>query len=80
MHIHGQNVGHYVSLGTQTFCNQIEVSYVRRDKYDLDEDYDVSLPLSIDMPALVHVPEVRLGHWNRKIEPHDKFTAITAVL
>ena len=80
VHIHGQNVGHYVSLGTQTFCNQIEVSYVRRDKYDLDEDYDISLPLSIDMPALVHVPEVRLGHWNRKIEPHDKFTAITAVL
>ena len=79
VHIHGQNIGHYVSLGEQTFCNQIEVSYVRRDKYALDDDYDVLLPLPIDMPALLHIPEARLGYWNRKIEPDDKFTALTVI-
>lgn len=80
VHIHGQNVGHYVSLGTQTFCNQIEVSYVRRDKYSLDDDYDVNLPLDIDMPAISYIPEVCLGRWNRKITPDDKFSAITVIL
>ena len=80
VHIHGQNIGHYVSVGTQTFCRQIEVSYVRRDKYDLDDDYDVLLPLSIDMPALKNFPEIYLGHWNRKITPDDNFTSITVVL
>ena len=79
VHIHGQNIGHYVSLGEQTFCNQIEVSYVRRDKYALDDDYDVLLPLPIDMPALLHIPEARLGYWNRKIAPDDKFTALTVI-
>ncbi len=79
VHVHGQNIGHYVSLGSQTFCSQIEVSYVRRDRYTLDEDYDVVLPLSIDMPALMHIPEVNLGRWNRKIEPDEKFTVITIV-
>ena len=80
VHIHGQNIGHYVSLGAQTFCNQIEVSYIRRNKYDLDEDYDVCLPLDIDMPALKSVPEVCLGRWNRKIEPDSKFVSVTVIL
>ena len=79
VHIHGQNIGHYVSLGTQTFCNQIEVSYVRRDKYALDENYDVMLPLDIDMPARHNMPEACLGRWNRKINPEDDFTAITVI-
>lgn len=80
VHIHGQNIGHYVSLGSQTFCNQIEVSYVRRNKYDLDDDYDVILPLAIDMPARPKIPEVCLGRWNRKITTEDVFTAVTAIL
>ena len=80
VHIHGQNIGHYVSLGTQTFCNQIEVSYVRRGKYSFDENYDVKLPLDIDMPALLHIPEISLGRWNRKITPEDKFSAISVIL
>ncbi len=80
VHIHGQNIGHYVSLGTQTFCDQIEVSYVRRDKYSLDDEYDVNLPLDIDMPARSYIPEISLGRWNRKINPDDKFSAITVVL
>ena len=79
VHIHGQNVGYYISLGSHTFCNQIEVSYVRRDKYSLDENYDVNLPLAIDMPAISRMPEVCLGRWNRDIHPDDKFvlTSVT---
>ena len=80
VHINGQNIGRYISLGAQTFCNQIEVSYVRRGKYSLDDNYDVSLPLDIDMPALLHIPEIALGRWNRKITPDDKFSTITLML
>lgn len=80
VHIHGQNNGYCVSLGTHTFCNQIEVSYVRRDKYILDENYDIILPLEIDMPAHENVPEVCLGHWNRDILPDAEFSSVTVIL
>ena len=80
VHIHSQNVGQHISLGAQTFSNQIEVSYVRRDKYSLDDSYDPVLPLNIDMPALLHIPEICLGRWNRKITPADKFSAISLIL
>lgn len=68
VHIHGQNVGYYISNDGKTFCNQIEVSYARRDKYNFIEDYDVNLPLNIDMPALPYIPEAELGKWNRKVD------------
>lgn len=80
VHIHGQNTGSYITLGTHTFCNQIEITCVRRDRYTLIDDYDVELPISIDMPALARLPEVPLGHWNREIRPDDKFTSLTVPL
>ena len=79
IHLHGQNIGTYISVGTKTFCNQIEASYVLRDKYILNNDYDVNLPLNIDMPARHNIPEVILGHWNRDIKTEDEFTQITRV-
>ena len=80
VHIHGQNVGFYISVGGQTFCNQIEVSYVRRDKYSLDDNYDVDLPLDIDMPASSVRPEVCLGRWNRKLNVDDTLMSLQVIL
>ena len=79
VHIHGQNIGQYTSLGAKVFCNQIEVSYVLRDKYNFADKYDVRLPLSIDMPARSNIPEVMLGYWNDDIKPEDKITSITYI-
>ena len=78
VHLHGQNWGFYVCTGGKTFCNQIEVTYVRKDKYRFNDDYDVSLPTDIDMPAITYIPDVSLGFWNRNIQDDDKkFTLIT---
>ena len=76
-HIHGLNNGYYISLGSKIFCNQIEVSYALRSKYDFVEDYDVNLPLDVDMPCHENVPDVILGHWNNAVRPEDAFTSIT---
>ena len=79
IHLHGQNIGQYTSVGNKTFCNQIEVSYALREKYKFIDDYDVNLPLSIDMPARKNIPEAVLGMWNRDINPDDKISSITRI-
>ena len=77
VHIHGLNNGYHISLGNKIFCNQIEVSYVLREKYDVDDDYDVLLPLDIDAPCHSEIPDVELKFWNREIPPEARFTSIT---
>ena len=81
IHLHGQNWGFYVCTGGKTFCNQIEVTYVRKDKYSFIDDYDVRLPTDIDMPAISDIPEVELGFWNRNIQDDDNnFSLVTVRL
>ncbi|MBR0151951.1 MAG: FkbM family methyltransferase [Synergistaceae bacterium] len=80
VHLHGQNHGFYVCTGGKTFCNQIEVTYVLRGKYSFIEDYDVNLPIDIDMPAHSYIPEVELGHWNRKVEASGKDMSLITIM
>lgn len=68
VHLHANNVGNYVTTGGKNFPALFEVSYVLRDKYKFSEDYDVNLPLKIDMPNVTGWPEIPLGHWNSKTE------------
>ena len=68
IHLHGQNWGFYVINNGKTYCNQVEATYVRRGKYKVTRDYDVDLPLDIDMQAITYLPDVSLGHWNRKAQ------------
>ena len=76
IHIHGQNAGYYICTGGKTFCNQIEVSYVRSDRYAFNEDHDVKLPIDIDMTALYWADDVELGRWNEEFEPDNNDIAI----
>ncbi len=68
VHLHANNHQHYVSAGGKNFCNVIEASYVIRDKYRTDDEYDVVLPLGIDNRNCVLFPEIELGRWNENFE------------
>lgn len=78
IHLHGLNCAFHVCNNGKIFCNQIEACYVRRDKYRFIEDYDVSLPIDIDMPTIPFIPEIKLGHWNRKAEASDQKLSLIA--
>ena len=71
VHIHGQNCGHYISIGNKIFCDQIEVLYVLRDKYKFIDNYSVKLPINIDMPAASKRDEIKLGEWNQPAKFDD---------
>ena len=68
IHIHSNNYGNYVTVDGKNFSELFEVSYVLREKYKFCGNYDVVLPLKIDMPNGTVWPEIELGHWNRKVE------------
>ncbi len=74
IHIHANNNGTYLSVGSKNFSSLLEVSYVLRDKYKFAGEYDVNLPLGLDMPNAKSIPEIELGHWNRKAEIDERFS------
>ncbi|MBR0168786.1 MAG: FkbM family methyltransferase [Synergistaceae bacterium] len=61
VHLHANNVSSYVTIGGRNFAALFEVSYVLRDKYKFSSEYDVKLPLKIDMPNITGWPEIELG-------------------
>ena len=67
VHLHANNIVNYITIGGKNFCSSLEVSYVLRSKYKFIENYDVNLPLDIDMPCINGLPEIELGHWNEKM-------------
>lgn len=77
IHLHANNNGNYVSAGGKVFSTLFEVSYVLRGKYKFSSDYDVNLPLEIDIPNSNSYPEIPLGHWNRKPEFDGRMSTTT---
>ena len=74
VHLHTNNNGTCITAGGKNFCTLFEVSYVLRDKYKFLQDYDVKLPLNIDMPNINSYPDIELGFWNRDMKIDDTFT------
>ena len=73
MHLHANNYMPYVSSGGKIFANVLEASYILREGHNLCAEYDVSLPLEIDMPNAKSLPEIELGRWNVKAEIDGRF-------
>ena len=67
IHIHANNNEDYHIHSGKIFADVIEVSYVRREKYNLTYDYDVNLPLDCDQVCNVLYPEIKLGRWNEPL-------------
>ena len=77
IHLHANNYcSNYFTAGGKNFCSSLETSYVLRDKYKLRQDYDVSLPLKVDMPNRKTAPEIEFGLWNREFQDDGKITSV----
>ena len=78
IHLHPCNFSNCASFGGKIFPQTVEATYVIRDKYKFEQDYDVELPLEIDAPDRRGVPDIDLGRWNRDVS-HDAET-ITSIV
>ncbi len=74
VHLHGCNWGYHISAGEKIFPSTYEVTYVLKDKYSIVDDYDPVLPTEMDSPTSNFVPEIQLGHWNKREALTDMFT------
>ena len=72
IHLHANNNGSYISFGGRNFCTVIEASYVLREGHTFNDDYDVSLPLSLDSPNAKRIEEIELGRWNEPVQPSER--------
>ena len=79
IHLHANNNGAYITVGGKNFCSLFEVTYVLRDKYKFVSDYDVNLPLSLDMLNNTDYPEIILGRWNEEFKHDDKIKVVIPV-
>ncbi|MBQ3346494.1 MAG: FkbM family methyltransferase [Synergistaceae bacterium] len=68
IHLHPNNNASCITVGGKIFCNTLEASYVLRENHSFVQDYDVSLPLEVDMPDAKPLPDIELGQWNIKAE------------
>ncbi len=74
IHMHGNNNGAYISFGDKVFCDSPELSYVLRDQYSIEQEYDVDLPLSIDEVNFPSLPEIKIGRWNGDADIGERLT------
>ena len=68
VHIHGNNCGYVIRIGNSVFPDVFEATYVLKDKYNFEEDCDISLPLPLDIPNDKGRPDIILGKWNEPFE------------
>ena len=80
IHLHANNFGDYITVGGKHFASVLEASYVLRDKYKIARNYDVNLPLGIDMPNNRKVPDIELGRWNEDIQDDGTITSVVRVI
>ena len=80
IHLHANNFGDYITVGGQNFASVLEASYVLRDKYKIALNYDVNLPLGIDMPNKRTAPDIELGRWNDDMQDDGTITAVVRVI
>lgn len=74
IHLHPCNFSWGISINGKKFCNILEASYIRKDKYITTEDPDIQLPLDIDTPDEITSPDIELGQWNKHVEIGKIFT------
>ena len=68
VHIHGNNCSHQVKIGDTVFANVMEVTYVKKDKYNFADDEELFFPTKLDFPNDKGRPDVPLGYWNKPID------------
>ena len=76
VHLHACNCGSILVLDDKIlFPDVLELTYVKTSNYELVNDENIYLPISIDASNNVVTPDVPLGFWNKKynnvVKQHD---------
>ena len=67
VHLHGNNCGTILTLDDKVlFPDSLELTYVKTSNYELVDDENIFLPISIDRPNNKQLREIPLGFWNKK--------------
>ncbi|MBR6889005.1 MAG: FkbM family methyltransferase [Selenomonadaceae bacterium] len=65
-HLHGNSCGVSLILDDKIlFPDALELTYVKTSNYELVDDEDIYLPISLDRPCN-NYNEIPLGYWNKK--------------
>ena len=67
IHIHPNNYGNCVWVDGKAYPDALEVSYVKKGKYQFDNAVKIALPISEDSPNCACIPEIELRDWNKFI-------------
>lgn len=67
VHLHANNCSSLIILDDKILVpNILELTYVKTSNYELVDDENISLPISIDEPNSESSIEIPLGFWNKK--------------
>ena len=67
VHLHANNYGSFVILDDKIlFPNVLELTYVKTSNYELADDENIFLPISLDQPNNYRRQDIPLGFWNKK--------------
>ena len=74
VHLHANNYGAFVVLDDKImFPDTLELTYVKTSEYELVDDENIFLPISLDQPCYVKIPDIPLGYWNKKFNNLVKY-------
>ena len=66
VHVHGNNNGNLLQVeDVGCFPDVLEVSYVRSEFYELEDDENIFLPIPLDKPNHSALRDYNLGYWNK---------------
>ncbi len=66
VHIHGNNWGAFLNIeGIGVFPDTPELTYVRNENHQFEDDTGIFLPIKLDKPNNKFLPDIPLGYWNR---------------
>lgn len=65
VHVHANNYANVFWYNENPYLDTLEVTYVRRQEYEFKDNYNLTLPISIDMPNCPYFQEIPLGLWNQ---------------
>lgn len=67
VHLHANNFGSFVILDDKIlFPDTLELTYVNNANYELADDENIYLPISLDEPNNPTHPDIPLGFWNKQ--------------
>ena len=66
VHIHGNNHSSFLNIGgIGIFPNVPEITYVKNENYEFEDDDEIFLPIPLDQPNHWKLKDIPLGYWNK---------------